>query len=145
MILDFDMLRLGRVIIEDNPKKDAFEFGVVAITEIGKERKNSIELKEIKKREFLANQKNDGFTDYLKMCRHNATVGNYPFIKFISDEQRPESLGSDARDLLEIVHIDSVEEERLAMPFFIIEEIIYGFLFKLFLKIYRKYRFNYKC
>ena len=43
-ILDFDILRLGRKVLENNPKAGSFEFGVVAITEIGKERGNNLEL-----------------------------------------------------------------------------------------------------
>lgn len=49
-ILDFDVLRLGKKILENNPKAGSFEFGVVAITEIGKERGNNLELKEVKKK-----------------------------------------------------------------------------------------------
>ena len=41
-ILDFDSLRLGKKVLADNPRKDSFEFGVVVITEVGKERGNSI-------------------------------------------------------------------------------------------------------
>ena len=41
-ILDFDVLRLGKKVIENNPKAGSFEFGVVAITEIGKERVNNL-------------------------------------------------------------------------------------------------------
>ncbi|MEG2540369.1 MAG: hypothetical protein RSB59_01150 [Clostridia bacterium] len=48
-ILDFDILRLGKKVIEDNKKNGSFEFGVVVITEIGKERGNNLELKEVKK------------------------------------------------------------------------------------------------
>ena len=48
-ILDFDVLRLGRKVMENNPKAGSFEFGVVGITEIGKERGNNLELKEVKK------------------------------------------------------------------------------------------------
>lgn len=140
-ILDFDSLRLGRRIVENNIKKDSFEFGVVMVTEVGKERKNSLELKETKKNEFIANQKNDGFNDYLKMCRHSATVDNFPFIKFITDEQRPESWGADARDLCEIVHIRETGEFQLAMPLFFIEELLHGFLFKKFKDLYYQYRF----
>lgn len=140
-ILDFDSLRLGRKMIEDNIKKDSFEFGVVIVTEVGKERKNSLELKETKKGEVFANQKNDGFNDYLKMCRHSATVDNFPFIKFITDEQRPESWGADARDLCEIVHIKETSEINLAMPFFLVEELLHGLLFKKFKDLYYQYRF----
>ncbi|MGN1052986.1 MAG: hypothetical protein ACI4SH_06305, partial [Candidatus Scatosoma sp.] len=97
-ILDFDVLRLGKKVMENNPNAGSFEFGVVAITEIGKERGNTLELKEVRKGTEETNQKNDLFNGWLKMCRHSATVDNYPFIKVFTDEQRPESWGADARD-----------------------------------------------
>ncbi len=104
-ILDFDSLRLGKKVLAYNPRKDSFEFGVVVITEVGKERGNSIENAEKKKKDGGANQKNDLFNSWLKMVRHSATVDKYPFVKVITDEQRPESWGADARDLCDIVHI----------------------------------------
>ena len=104
-ILDFDVLRLGKKIQENNPNAGSFEFGVVAITEIGKERGNNLELKEVRKRIDETNQKNDLFNSWLKMCRHSATVDHFPFIKVFTDEQRPESWGADARDLCDIVTI----------------------------------------
>ena len=69
-ILDFDMLRLGKKVIENNKNSNAFEFGIIVITEVGKERKNTLELKETKKNDDEANQKNDLFNSWLKMARH---------------------------------------------------------------------------
>ncbi len=141
-IIDFDALRLGRKMVENNAFADSFEFGVVDITEVGKERKNMLELKELKKREETTNQKNDGFNDWLKMIRHSATVDNFPFVKVITDEQRPESWGADARDLCEIVHIRESGETRLAMPFFFIGELLYSAIFGKFVSLYYNYRFT---
>ena len=141
-IIDFDMFRLGKKVLPDNPKSNFFEFGVVSVTEIGKERKNSLTLLETKVKELLANQKNDGFNDSLKMIRHSATVCNFPFVKIITDEQRPESWGADARDLCEIIHIKESSETRLAMPFFSLYELFHAFLAKRFNDIYYRYRFN---
>ena len=90
------MLRLGKKVKENNPHAGSFEFGVVTITEIGKERGNTLELKEVKKGTEETNQKNDLFNGWLKMCRRSATVDNYLFIKVFTDEQRPESWGADA-------------------------------------------------
>lgn len=86
-ILDFDVLRLGRKVVENNPNIGSFEFGVVTISEIGKERGNNLELREVKRNNDETNQKNDLFNSWLKMCRHSATVDNYPFIKVFTDEQ----------------------------------------------------------
>lgn len=141
-ILDFDVLRLGRKVLENNPKAGSFEFGVVGITEIGKERGNNLELREIKKGADDTNQKNDLFNSWLKMCRHSATVDNFPFIKVFTDEQRPESWGADARDLCDVIHIVSSGEQRLALPFYTIEEMISEWAFNRFLSLYYDFRFR---
>ena len=141
-ILDFDVLRLGRKVLENNPKAGSFEFGVVGITEIGKERGNNLELREIKKGADDTNQKNDLFNSWLKMCRHSATVDNFPFIKVFTDEQRPESWGADARDLADIINIASCEDMRLALPFYTIEEMLSEWAFNRFLSLYYDFRFR---
>ena len=141
-ILDFDALRLGRKVLEDNEKADSFEFGVIVLTEIGKERGNNLELAEKKKRDDSTNQKNDLFNYWLKMVRHSATVDNFPFVKVITDEQRPASWGADARDLCDIVTIVESSEQRLAMPLFFVAELLYAFFFSKFERLYYQYRFN---
>ena len=141
-ILDFDVLRLGRKVLENNPRAGSFEFGVIAITEIGKERGNNLELKEVKKGAEDTNQKNDLFNSWLKMCRHSATVDNFPFIKVFTDEQRPESWGADARDLADIINIASCGEPRLALPFYTIEEMLSEWAFNRFMRLYEDFRFR---
>ena len=141
-ILDFDALRLGCKLVKDNPNIGSFEFGVVAITEIGKERGNTLELKEVKKGSFMTNQKNDLFNSWLKMCRHSATVDNFPFIKVFTDEQRPQSWGADARELADVIYIVSSGEQRLALPFYTIEGTISEWLFGRFMSLYTNFRFR---
>lgn len=141
-ILDFDVLRLGKKVIENNPNAGSFEFGVVAITEIGKERGNNLELQEKKKKDEEANQKNDLFNAWLKMCRHSATVDNFPFIKVFTDEQRPESWGADARDLCDIVNIASSSKQKLAYPLYTIEDMIAEWSFNRFINRYYDFRFR---
>lgn len=141
-ILDFDVLRLGKKVIENNPRSGSFEFGVVVITEVGKERGNNLELKEVKKTSEDTNQKNDLFNAWLKMCRHSATVDNFPFIKVITDEQRPESWGADARDLCDILTITGSGKQRLALPFYTIEEMLNDWAFSMFTGLYYDFRFR---
>lgn len=141
-ILDFDVLRLGKKLMENNPNSGSFEFGVVVITEVGKERGNNLELKEIKKGTEETNQKNDLFNSWLKMCRHSATVDNYPFVKVFTDEQRPESWGADARDLCDVVRIVSSSDLRLALPFYTIEDMITEWTFNRFINFYYDMRFR---
>ncbi len=141
-ILDFDVLRLGKKVIENNPKIGSFEFGVVVISEVGKERGNNLELRDVKKSQEETNQKNDLFNSWLKMCRHSATVDNFPFVKVFTDEQRPESWGADARDLCDIIHIASSGNQRLALPFYTIEEMISEWAFNGFINLYYDFRFR---
>lgn len=141
-ILDFDLLRLGRKIIEDNPANGGFEFGVLVITEIGKERGNNLELKETRKVTDETNQKNDLFNAYLKMCRHSATVDNFPFIKVFTDEQRPASWGADARDLCDVITVVSSGEKKLALPFYTIEDMLAEWLFNRVINLYYDFRFR---
>jgi hypothetical protein len=140
-ILDFDVLRLGKKVIENNPNAGSFEFGVVVISEVGKERGNNLENREIKRNTNETNQKNDLFNSWLKMCRHSATVDNYPFIKVFTDEQRPESWGADARDLCDIIYIESNGKQKLAMPFYTIEEMLTEWAFKGFINLYYMMRY----
>ncbi len=141
-ILDFDILRLGKKVIENNPNNGSFEFGVVVISEVGKERGNNLELRDVKKTAEETNQKNDLFNSWLKMCRHSATVDNYPFIKVFTDEQRPESWGADARDLADIVNIAASSHQRIALPFYTIEEMLSEWIFNGFINLYYDFRFR---
>lgn len=141
-ILDFDILRLGKKVLDENPNAGSFEFGVIGITEIGKERGNNLELQEKKKNADEANQKNDKFNSWLKMCRHSATVDHFPFIKVFADEQRPESWGADARDLCDILNIVSSGEIKLAMPFYNIGDMISEWAFNRFINLYYDFRFR---
>lgn len=141
-IIDMDMLRLGRKVLENNYKSNALEFGVIVMTEAGKERGNGLDAKEMKKSAYETNQKNDLFNTWLKMARHSATVDNFPFIKVIMDEQRPMSLGADARELCSIIHIRDSSDFTLAMPFYFIETLVHDFIYLKFKGFYTNYRFN---
>ena len=127
-ILDFDILRPGKKVIPNNPNYGLFEFGVLAITEIGKERGNSLENQSIKKDSEIANPKNDKTNEFEKMMRHPSTVDFFPFVRIFSDEQRPESLGANDRDLYSLLWISSKEDTKLAMPGFLFGDILYDLI-----------------
>ncbi len=141
-ILDFDTLRLGRKVVEDNKNAGFFEFGIILITEICKERCNNLELKEVKKITGETNQKNDLFNSWLKMCRHSATVDSFPFIKVFTDELRPESWGSDARDLCDIIHIRDCSEQYISLPFYTLEEMFIEWVYMRFIDLFEDFRFK---
>lgn len=119
-ILDYDMLRLGKKMLEDNPNRNAFGFGVYVISEIDKELKNAPTLKDagISAKNEECNQKNDLTVTCLKMIRHACVVANRVFVKIFADLQRPPSLGADALELGEVVEICGKGEMKPALPFF---------------------------
>ncbi len=140
-VLDYDALRLGKKVLKDNPRRGAFEFGIVPITEFGKERGNSLTNQELKKNDANTNQKNDLFEYALKMSRHKATIDNFPFVRFIADEQRPESVGADIRHLLNIVHIRDKAGVRLVMPLFFVTELLHDLIYPVWKRFYEDFRF----
>ena len=141
-ILDYDILRLGLQVLKDNPRRGSFEFGVILMSEFAKERGNQLTLQGIKKDDVNANQKNDLFSYALKMCRHKATICGYPFVRFMCDEQRADSLNADTRELMSIVHIDKKQPKELLMPLFFVEELIYDIFYKKYVDFYQEYRYK---
>ena len=143
-ILDFDMLRLGKRMLEENPNRYAFGFGVYIVSEIDKERKNTPELMHIKANADECNQKNDLFNALVKMSRHACVISNRVFVKIFADLQRPESLGADARELGEVVYIEDHTDMQPTLPFFApfyIFEALFTLIFGRFVKLYYDYRF----
>lgn len=141
-ILDFDVLRVSRQVLEDNRLSGSLEFGVILITEIDKERGNRLKLEGLKKCYDETNQKNDNFNYSLKMGRHPATVRNFPFIRFIVDAQRPESWEADGRELTTELRISDCSPKKLAMPLFIFFEILHDWLVPKFCDWYPSYRYD---
>ena len=144
-ILDFDMLRLGKILLQNNPNRNAFGFGVYVITEIDKQRKNTPELSEVKRNTDECNQKNDLFNVLLKMSRHACVIANRVFVKVIADLQRFGSLGGDVRELGEVVTIEGQSEMKPVLPFFSpfwVFGAFYDWVFGKFSNYYVQYRFN---
>ena len=141
-IIDFDMLRLGKRMIEENPNRNAFGFGVYVISEIDKERKNALELKETKIKEDICNQRNDLFNSCLKMSRHACVIANRVFLKIFCDLQRPEDWGAGGREVGEVVYIKEKGDMVALLPFFSpfwLCEGIFKWVKKHFDKFYMEY------
>ncbi|MBE6645531.1 MAG: hypothetical protein E7612_09205 [Ruminococcaceae bacterium] len=117
-IIDMDMFRLGKKMLEDNPKARRLSFGTFVISEVDKERKNQLELKEMKQKTNEVNQKNDLFNACLMMCRHACVIANRVFIRIICDLQRPEAWGAGGRELGEVIYIKEKSEISPTLPFF---------------------------
>ncbi|MCM1043508.1 MAG: hypothetical protein NC548_43765 [Lachnospiraceae bacterium] len=142
-ILDFDVLRKGKRMVKDSKFADTFEGGIVTITELDKERGNTLDTKELKKNTDEANQKNDLFNYSPKMGRHPATIMYQAFIRFLVDQQRAMKTDADFRQICDnVINIEDVTKDRLALPLFFVEELIYSMLKPSWDKIYENYRFN---
>ncbi len=143
-ILDQDMLRLGKIMLEKNPNRNAFGFGVYIISEIDKERKNT-KTQTGKADDKECNQKNDMFNVLLKMSRHACVVANKVFVKVYADLQRPTSLEADGLELGTIINIADQSDMNLLLPFwspFYIFDLIFGFIKSKFENLYTTYRYN---
>ncbi len=117
-VIDYEMMRLGVKMNKDNPHIGGLEFGVILISEIDKERKNDLRLRELKPKEGECTQKNDLFNEWMKMAGQSAMVENYCFLRIISDAQRPSSWGADARELSTVLHLEKQTETENALPLF---------------------------
>lgn len=139
-IVDYDSLRLGKKISCES--KFAFEFGVIDITEIAKERLNQIESQGLKKTDIEANQLNDGFNDWVKMCGHNATIDYKCFVSIYCDDQREQNLPASLREVGEILRIEEAEKDFLAMPGFFMGELLYSLSHRIISNLHKKIRYN---
>ncbi len=139
-ILDFDAVRLGHRMNRENAKANYFEFGVICITEIGKERGNKFDTAAEDKKSEKSNRKNDFFDKWIKMIRHSATVDFFPFVFVIGDEQRAMNVGADVREVCDIIYVDTTTSPEIVLPFFTFGEWWQDRRAKKFARRYGKYR-----
>lgn len=140
-ILDQDILRRGKKVDPKNPLSDTFEFGIVVMTELDKERGNQNVTKEMKISAEETNQKNDLFNFGLKLDRHPSTVDYTPFVSVFFDLQRISSTNADLQELGQHLGVGDKDKGLLALPFFFVEEFLYGLIFERFNRFYDEYRF----
>jgi len=144
-IIDYDMLRLGKVMVEENSNRYSFGFGVYVISEIDKERQNAKKLNEKKAVLSECNQQNDLFDLNTMMSRHAVTIGHRCFLKILSDLQRFEELGISSLGLGEKVSIKEKSEMAPTLPFFStywLFDLVAGFIINKFDKSYLKKRYD---
>lgn len=128
-ILDFDILRKGKTVIENNPLSDTFEFGVVTITEFDKDRGNQLDTKGLKRESGEANQLNDLFNYSPKMGRHSSTIDFTPYVRYIFDLQRAMKTEADIREICDcVLNVQKKDGGHLALPLFFIEEFLNGLI-----------------
>lgn len=139
-VAHLDCFRLGNVFNPDDPYIDGFEVGILTLMEVAKERGNQNTNQGVKTTDSAVNAKNDGFEMNIKMQGHGSTIDNYTFFRFFIDDQRPDSLSADNRDLCNIIMIKEVSDAKLVMPGYFLEERLYNFVAKIYDSVYAKLR-----
>ncbi|MCL2631378.1 MAG: hypothetical protein FWD49_07690 [Firmicutes bacterium] len=139
-ILDYEMLRLSKRILDDPTVAGALDFGIIIETEAGKNWGNYDELKTVNATAEETNQKNDGHNMSLRMMRHPATVDGFCFRRYLMDEQRPVDLSKDMRALVTVIHVGPTSEERLTIRPFFVEELLHDSVDGRFRRFYEKHR-----
>ena len=140
-ILNFDKFRLGKRV-DDSTDVGIAGYGVHLWSERGKERGNMLDNMDYKKNDKEANPKNDYSNMFLKLAGHNATVEYKNFFLCIGDEQRPESVGADEREVSTVLHIENREKDLITLPFFELETALHGILLSKFDPYYVQYRLH---
>jgi len=140
-ILVQDVLRLGKRIVENNPLAGSFGFGIWVHCEWGKSYPNKDGVEGLKKDSEETNQKNDGYPYSLMMGRHaQALIDNRVFNAFFFDEQRAMSVPAKHRDMVSVISILDAPGFKVDMPSFILEQMLYDWLYEPCKKIYFKIR-----
>ena len=141
-IVDFDSLRLGKTVDPKSDAAGAYEFGIVAHTEMGKDYGNSLTNADYKRSDPAANPKNDMMIARQKLCRHPATVCYYPYYRYIGDDQRPESVGADARDVMYVIRAKGAGEDKTTVHILLVESFLTDLLQSIWHGWYVRYRHN---
>jgi hypothetical protein len=139
-IVNYDVFRIAKKVAGKSAY--AFEFGILGFSEFDKEYENQLESQGVRKDDEEANQKNDGFAYWLKMCGHLATVDFKCYVSMFADMQREDSIPANLRGVGDILRIESNEKGKLALPGFFVEEIVYYFAHKFNNWFFLKYRVN---
>lgn len=129
---DKDMMRLGRLMLPDNPNACALEYGVWLEMEWAKEVGNQKTTEGQKKDENGCNQKNDGHSNMLKTITHMATVDNKTYFRPFYDDHRPDSAAADYKELTTLWRIKETSQSTNILPFFAIEELFGDILTKIY-------------
>lgn len=134
-VIHYDMFRPGKKVDPNDPYKNAFEFGVVAITEIAKERGNQYDREGKSAKDDHANILNDKFNIDLKIRGHSAEVHHKAYIHFLADEQRAGSLNADTTQNMDVIALMEKGRPKILMPFFAFEEALFLLSEKVFGKL----------
>ena len=138
--INFNASRLGKVTDENDPYKDGREIGINTVMEFAKERGNQNTNAGLRADDDECNPKNDGYELNTKMKGHDATIMYFTFNRDFFDDQRPDSLSAENKDLCDIIMIRGVDGGRIVMPGFAWGELIHLVTSSVYDNIYYKFR-----
>lgn len=125
-IVNHDALRLGVKKNPDGKYNDAYDIGVLTLSELGKELGNQKTNQGKDKNSQESNQNNDLWTTNAKMISHGTTIGFETYFRIFGDEQRAMSILADFRELGSEMKIQRKNrKDKIKMPFFAWGELIY--------------------
>ena len=118
-ILDWDILRYGNHMDENNKFIGSYEFGINVYSENDKERGNKLTNSHMKASDEEVNPLNDKLAIGMKTIGHASTYDFKTYYLSLADSQRPDSLNADERELRDKLTITNVVNNRLTMPLYI--------------------------
>ena len=131
-VINHDGLRLGEKMDPNGAYNDSYDIGVCTISELGKEvgnQKTNSARADSKKTNADGEPKctphNDLWTLNAKMISHACTIDYETYFRIFADEQREMSILADFRELGSEMNIQEKHKERILMPFFAYEELLY--------------------
>ena len=118
-ILNQDMLRHGVRMDPASAEIGALGPSVIGWTEISKDLGNQLTNSGYKADAFTCNPKNEKSIHSFMFARHvKALVDNFPYIRFITDDQRAANVAASAVGLMCVVNITEKSEPMIAIPGF---------------------------
>ena len=138
-IVNHDALRLGRKKDPNGIYNDSYDMGCLTLSELGKELGNQLTNrgKGKEKDGENCNANNDLWTTNAKMISHGTTIDFETYSRILADEQRAMSILADFRELGSEMKIERRErKDRIKMPFFAFEEMLYVLAEKLMNKVF---------
>jgi hypothetical protein len=135
-ILNQDMLRHGVKMDPASAEIGTLGPSVIAWTEISKDLCNQITNSGYKAEAVTCNPKNEKSNYSFMFARHiKALIDNFPYIRFITDDQRAANVAASAVGLMCVINISCKSEIMIALPGFDFYLELEGYVSKYFNKL----------
>ena len=135
-ILNQDMLRHGVKMDPNSKEIGVLGPSIIGWTEISKDLGNQLTNSGYKADALTCNPKNEKSIHSFMFARHiKALIDNFPYIRFITDDQRAANVAASAVGLMCVINISGRSEMKIALPGFGWYLDLEGFIVGLFNKL----------